>query len=227
MQTDTCPYKRFVGMLRDKVRNPWVFEIYTGEAFKGVEAALWPHLYHHQDLCESYLEGKQSRASSKVSFMTKIRSAVLDYGLQYEFLHYHYDRWLFKMITGAINTAAKSGCSPAKGLEAKTFSHQYWKNQHHLLIDAVRQFGYPTLFLTLSPFEWTFPFPQWLEDIRDLTGRGPTELPMHETQHIAHCLEQIVRGYVAGKNTNHWKSTLFSFVSCFHLKDFWTFFSRK
>lgn len=33
---------------------------------------------------------------------------------------------------------------------------------------------------------------------------------MLETQHIAHSLEQIVRGYVAGKNTNRWKNTLFA-----------------
>lgn len=121
----TCPYKRFLQMRRDGVRDPWLFEIFTHEAFKGVEAALWPHLYHHRDLCESYLQGQRSRASSKVSFVNKMRSAVLDYSLEYELLHYHYDRWLFKTVTGAINTAAKSGCSPAKSLKGKTFSHQY------------------------------------------------------------------------------------------------------
>ena len=28
-------------------------------------------------------------------------------------LHYHYDRWLFKTITGAINSAKQAQCSPA------------------------------------------------------------------------------------------------------------------
>ena len=90
-------------------------------------------------------------------------------------LHYHYDRWLFKTITGAFKSAKQAQCSPGTALEAKTFSHQYWTNQHHYLIDAVRQFGFPSMFITISPFEWTFPFPPWLEHLRNQTGKAPTE----------------------------------------------------
>lgn len=67
-----------------------------------------------------------------------MRYAVLDYCLEYELLHYQYNRWLFETVTDVINN---------------TFSQQYWQSQHSLLIDAVRQFGYPTLFLTLSHFK--------------------------------------------------------------------------
>ena len=45
--------------------------------------------------------------------MTKMGSSVLDYSVNYELLHYHYDRWLFKTITGAVNSAKKKHCSPA------------------------------------------------------------------------------------------------------------------
>ena len=74
--------------------------------------------------------------------MAKIASPVSDYAMNYDLLHYHYDRWLFKTITGAINSAKQAQCSPTTALEAKTFSHQYLTNQHHYLIDAVRQFGF-------------------------------------------------------------------------------------
>lgn len=58
-------------------------------------------------------------------------------------------------------------------------------------MDAVRQHGLPSLFLTISPFEWTFPFPKWLSDIRDLYAVGPTKIPSLETLAIANSLEQI------------------------------------
>lgn len=196
-------------MHRSHVREPWIFELFSHSAFHGVEAALWPHLYYDNALCESYLEGQETRKSGKVSFMTKISSAVSDYSLHYDLLHYHYDRWLFKTITGAINSAKQSQCSPAVALEAKTFSHQYWMNQHRYLIDAVRQFGFPSIFMTISPFEWTFPCPPWLEQLRHKTGRDATELAIPETIHIAHVLEQYIRGYLCGMNTNRWKEHLF------------------
>lgn len=139
--------------------------------------------------------------------MTKITSAVSDYVMHYD-LHYQYDLWLFKTITGAINSTKKAQCSPATALEAKTFRHQYWANQHRYLIDAVRHFSFLSMFITISPFEWTFPFPPWLNNLRNQTGKGPTELAIPETIHIAHVLEQYIRGYLCGSNTNRWKHHL-------------------
>ena len=194
-------------MHRSHVREPWIFELFSHESFHGVEAALWPHLYHDNSLCESFLEGQESRKSGKVSFMTKIASPIWDYATNYDLLHYHYDRWLFKTITGAINSAKQAQCSPATALEAKTFSHQYWRNQHRYLIDAVRQFGFPSIFITISPFEWSFPCPPWLDHLRNKTGKDATELAIPETIHIAHVLEYI-RGYLCGSNTNRWKNHL-------------------
>ena len=201
MTKRNCSYKKFILMHRTHVREPWIFELFSHESFHGVEAALWPHLYYNNSLCESFLEGQQTRKSGKVSFMTKIASPVSDYAINYDLLHYHYDRWLFKTITGAINAAKQAQCSPATALEAKTFSHQYWMNQHRYLIDGVPQFGFPSIFITISPFEWTFPFHPWLENLRNQTGKGPTELAIPETIHIAHVLEQYIRGYLCGSNT--------------------------
>ena len=210
MNKPNCSYKKFILMHCSHVSEPRIFELFSHKSFHGVEAALWPNLYHQNSLCESFLEGQETRTSGKVSFMTKIASAVSDYAMHYDLLHYHYDRWLFKTITGAINSAKQAQCSPATALEAKTFSHQYWTNQHRYLMDAVRQFGFPSMFITISPFEWTFPFPPWLEHIRNQTGKGVTELAIPETIHIAHVPEQYIQGYLCGSTTNRWKNHLFA-----------------
>lgn len=43
-----------------------------------------------------------------------------------------------------------------------------------------------------------------------MTGRGPTYLPMLETAHITHVLEQVVRGHLCGSNSQRWRQHLFS-----------------
>ena len=94
MNNPNCSYKKFILMHRSDVREPRIFELFSHESFHGVEAALWPHLYHHNSLCESFLEGQETRKSRKVSFMAKIASPVSDYAMNYDLLHYHYDCWL-------------------------------------------------------------------------------------------------------------------------------------
>ena len=71
-------------------------------------------------------------------------------------------------------------CTPNKALETKTFSSEYWRWQHRYLMYAVKQFGHPDLFITISPFEWTFPQPPWLQKLREETGHGPTNLSEQE-----------------------------------------------
>lgn len=129
--------------------------------------------------------------------------------MSYELLQYQYDRWLFKTITGAVNSSKQSGCSPNKSLENKTFSRTFWQNQNLYLIDAVRQYGYPSFFLTISPYKWTFPFPPFIQDLRDRYGRDITEIASLETLHIPHVLEQIARGYLTGGNCNRWRTHVF------------------
>ena len=60
------------------------------------------------------------------------------------------------------------------------------------------QFGSLSVFLTISPYEWSFPIPHWLSSLRNLTGKGPTQLAAYETIHITHVLEQIICGYLCG-----------------------------
>ena len=136
--------------------------------------------------------------------MHKVQSIIADYGTRYDLLHFHYDIWLFKTVSGALTSGRFRMCSPASSLEAKPFSIEYWKWQHRFLLDAVNQFGAPFIFLTISPYEWSFPVPVWLSGLRDLTGMVPTHLAGFETGHITHVLEQIILGYLCGSNNNRW-----------------------
>jgi len=49
-----------------------------------------------------------------------------------------------------------------------------------------------------------------LNNLCKQTGKGPTELAIPETIHIAHVLEQYIQGYLCGTNTNRWKNHLFA-----------------
>ena len=84
----------------------------------------------------------------------------------------HYDRCMYKVVSGAINTSRLLNCSPPRALDTKPFLSTYWQWQHHYLLDAVAQIGLPDVFITISPFEWSLPLPEWLNDIRNKTGRG-------------------------------------------------------
>lgn len=77
--------------------------------------------------------------------------------------------------------------SPNKALEAKAFSSEFWRWQHRYLLDAVEQFGTPSLFITISPYEWTFPFPPWMESLHEMSGKNATSLASHSTHFRTAC----------------------------------------
>ena len=181
-------YNTFKEKHLEHLDNEQTINLYNHVAVEGIECALWPNIYPYTDWCETVLKGNETRLSTKVAFITKVFSNILDYVLQYELLLFHYDLWLFKTVSGTISSARRLQCSPARALNSKTFSAGYWKKQHRLLLDAAAQFGYPTAFVTISPYEWSF-----------------------ETIHIAHILEQLVHGYFCGSNTNTQTEHVFSY----------------
>ena len=88
--------------------------------------------------------------------------------------------------------------------------------EHRFFLDAVNQFSAPRIFVTITPYEWCFPVPPWLSSIRDLTGKGSTQLAAFEMSHITHGLEQIICRYLCGSNDKKW-STMHSFIKIFLL----------
>ena len=173
--------------------------------FPGLECALWPTLYPYTSWCESILKGTTSRDSILHSFRCKLLSPILDYNNNFPLLQYHYDRWLYKTLTGAVECGKVRKASPRRALETKTFTNEYWQWQHRFLNDAVLQFGNPSLFLTISPYEWDFPKASWLQHLLEEQDLLPTACGAVETLHIAHILEQLCRGYITGVNSNEWE----------------------
>ena len=192
-------YAKFILMQFRGVAELYAYQIFTTPEFHGVECALWPMLYHSTALCKSLVSEQSNRQNRKASFLHKVLSPVLDYSLDYEMLQYQYERWLFKTITGAINSSRALGCSPNAALQQKSFSATYWQWQHLYLLDAVCQYGFPSFFLTISPYEETFPWPCFLQQIREHYCLEPTDLVLLETLHVvAHMLEQVARGHLTG-----------------------------
>ena len=81
------------------------YEIFSCPQFIGIECAFWPILYYTTSMCDSTIQGQSKRASGKDTFMHRVLSPIVDYmySVDFEFLQYQQDRWLFKTITGAVN----------------------------------------------------------------------------------------------------------------------------
>ncbi|CAK0798079.1 unnamed protein product, partial [Prorocentrum cordatum] len=194
----------------------------------GIETALWPHLYPRVSMCETYVrlmderrvvrtraarraahfddadasadsddaeaDGKK-RQSLKRSYTAKVFSPVIGYGADTELAQFVYDLWLWTALGGKKH-AAKVPMRLA--LAGMSFSPEYWRTYHFALIDLQRQLGFPTLFVTLSPLEWSTPFHVWVEDEMRRTLRSRTWLPAAETYHLSHVLTQAIVGLLTG-----------------------------
>ena len=173
--------------------------------------------------CETNLDGGRSRLSSKLAFVVKVNPHIADYALSHELLHFI---TTFGSSRLSISCGRQRQCSPACSLETRAFSVEYWKWQHHFLLDAVMQHGPLSLFLTISLYEWSFPLPPWLTSLRQVTGKGPTDLPLLETSHIVHILEQIIRAYLCGSNDKKWSNHVFNYNRIANYKNVETYFYR-
>ena len=207
---DSC-YSRFVLIREQLLRNSTLLNPFDLDKMKGIECALWPNLYLYTDWCESMISGATTKQSAKISFYAKVCCEFPGYALHFHLLQFHHDRCIYKVISGAINTGQLLNCSHAWAFNTKPFSSTSWQWQHRHLLDAVAQFSLPDVFIIISPFEWSLPFPEWLDEIGNKTGRVPTELAAFDTQHIAHTLEQIVQGYLCSSNNNRWTNHIFSY----------------
>ena len=102
-------------------------------------------------------------------------------------------------------------CSPACALDTKIFFCNILAIAAPICLDAVKQFGLPDVFV--SQYEWSFPFAQWLGDIRQKTARAPTALSGYETANIGHTLGQVVGGYLCRSNSQKWSEHIFSCIA--------------
>ena len=214
---------------------------------RGVECALWPSLYYCTDVCEtaerladirrqrraeangrvdsgcepveldgSDAEGASSgRTSIKRSFIHKVLSPVVGYSGDFELLQFVYDLSTWSNLGGAKN--AVSGVPLRVVLKGNPISPLYWKVRHNALIDMQRQRGFPFLFATWAPYEWSAPYHSWVLGEMEQMLRSRLHLPGPETLHLAHVLAELFKGWCAGgparKTTstrNQWKRHLLS-----------------
>ena len=85
-------------------------------------------------------------------------------------------------------------------LKNAKFSPLYWAVRHNALIDCQRQLGYPTLFFTISPYEWSFPQHDYVLDEMAKAYVSRLHLPAAETLHMVTVFKEIVRGALTGWN---------------------------
>ena len=140
---------------------------------------------------------RAGRNSAKSAFLAKVLGPVLGYGATYELFQFVYDLWLWsslgakKHVTEAPMRLAMAGYS---------FSPEFWRVRHAGLVDTVKQLGLPTLFITVAPYEWSFPFHAWVENEAQKMLRSRLKLAVAESLHVAHVLMQLVTGLLTGAN---------------------------
>ena len=140
---------------------------------------------------------RAGRNSAKSSYLAKVLGPVLGYGATYELFQFVYDLWLWSTV-GAKKSSVDAPMRLA--MQGYGFSPEYWRTRHAALVDMVKQIGLPTLFITVAPYEWSFPYHQWVEDEAKKQLRAKLQLPVAETLHIAHVLSQTVQGLLTGAN---------------------------
>ena len=165
---------------------------------------------------ESHAEdfARVGRNSAKSAFLAKVLGPTLGYGATYDLFQFVYDLWLWSSL-GAKKNSVEAPMRVA--MAGYSFSPVYWQTRHAGLVDMVKQLGLPTLFITVAPYEWSFPFHAWVEDEAHKMLRSRLKLPVAESLHVAHVLTQVVTGLLTGANQKKdwtdkkgWQSHVFS-----------------
>ncbi|CAE7293352.1 unnamed protein product, partial [Symbiodinium sp. CCMP2456] len=192
----------------------------------GVENALWPDLYWASDLCETVQRATDSRrlrrqqhlqdtdsedeggdgtedfgrSSVRRSFLKKILGPILDYAGEYELLQFIFD------LSYWSDLGSKRHVQPQLPmrilLKGAPFTPAYWAVRHAAILDLQRQCGYPVLFKTWAPYEWSA-----LLSHMNVLLRSRMHLEGPETLHLAHILVELLREWVAGGSRKHGESS--------------------
>ena len=185
----------------------------------GLECAVWPALYWKTSMCETHerytdrrrlerehdeadledVEGADGqRHSIKRSFRAKLLGPLLGYGSNFALLQFVYDLQLWTELGAKRNMAERHGSKMRLMMAQHPMSPLYWRAVLAGLQDLVRQIGPPQLYWTFAPWELSFPYSEFLLDELRKQLRTRYGAPAHETLHMAHCMLEAVRGFVAG-----------------------------
>ena len=132
---------------------------------------------------------------------------AIGYGADTNLAQLVFDLSLWSHLGGAKNATS----IPLRvAMSGVPFSPEYWKLRHLALVDLQRQIGWPTLFITVSPYEWSAPYHAWLEHELQAALRSRTHLPVAETFHLSHVLTQLVVSMLCGHNSKNENRTTLS-----------------
>ena len=149
--------------------------------------------------------GNEARHSTKRAFAALALSPLLEYGADYELLHFAYDLTLWSALGAKSNLNLET--VPLRLLMAgHSFSREYWWSLHLGVVDMVRQRGLPEIFWTFAPYEWSFPYHEYMRDQMQKELLARLRFPIGETLHMTHVMTQMVLGLVCGhKGKPVWK----------------------
>ncbi|CAJ1342196.1 unnamed protein product [Effrenium voratum] len=136
--------------------------------------------------------------------------SLLGYDGNFPLLQFAYDLGLWTSLGSKRNLQLRVPMRIM--MRGEAFSPLYWRGVHLALLDLVRQVGLPQLFFTLAPYEWSFPYHDWVLDAMAKQLRPRLYLPVAETLHIAHILTQSVKGLLLGRTGGKppWASHVFA-----------------
>ena len=134
------------------------------------------------------------RHSVKRAYAALALCSRIGYGSSYDLLHFAYDLCLWSALGARKKTSSDHNVPMRVMMKDHSFSPLYWKSVNWALVDMVRQMGYPKVFWTISPYEWSMPYHEWMLDEMAKELRGRMDLPVAETLHLTHVLLQVVKG---------------------------------
>ena len=120
---------------------------------------------------------------------------------------YAYDLALWSTIGAKRNLATQA--SVRLLMKSHPMSPIYWHELLWALTDMVRQCGYPRIFQTFAPYEDSFPYHAFIEDMLGGLLRDRVKLPLEETLHMTHVLTQLAMAFLAGQH-DAWERRVFN-----------------
>lgn len=166
-----------------------------------LECALFPDLYWDASVADTGWAGAaEQHRSPKKSFLVKCTSPILDYSLDFELLHFQYDRAVLAKFLGRAQAAPQVALRWVLADIPET--PLYFHDKSLSLVDLHRQLGPATLMWTIAPGAYSTTWPDAVHHSRAASGARILGGNVLESLHLLHVLDEITRGYIVG---GHWQ----------------------
>ena len=121
---------------------------------------------------EEQQENQEKTVGVRRAYQALMLSPWLDASMSYELTHFTYDLVIWTDVGPKRNL--RTNIPMRLMLKGHSFSPEYWRDMHRALIDLTKQKGYPQVFSTVSPYEWSWPYHCFIPDAMQKAHRGKT-----------------------------------------------------